>query len=234
MIGGNQLALGLTHPPALSRDDFVIGDCNRDALAAVDAWPDWPNGCLLLTGPEGSGKSHLVQIWSERCSAVQMPATALNDDRDPLADADSLAVEDIDRAAGNERALFHLLNRARERDATVLLTARDPAYPASVTLPDLASRLRALRPASLAPPDDPFLRRVLVKLLADRRLTASPALLEYLLARMERTFAAAASLVARLDEAALATGRPLSRHLAGQVLAEPDGARAGAGAAEAK
>jgi hypothetical protein len=60
----------------------------------------------------------------------------------------------------------------------------------------------------------------LVKLLADRQLTAPPPLLDFLIPRMERTFAAAAALVGALDEAALATGRPLTRQLAAPILGE--------------
>jgi chromosomal replication initiation ATPase DnaA len=89
-----------------------------------------------------------------------------------------------------------------------------------MALPDLASRLRAARPVRLLPPDDAFLRQVLVKLFADRQLFVSPPLLEYLERRMERSFAAAAALVRRMDEAALARGKPLSRQLAAEILAE--------------
>lgn len=217
---GGQLALGLSHPPALSRGDFVVGACNRDALATIDAWPDWPPGGVLLTGPEGSGKTHLVQIWAEASGGVSLPASELGEDADDLTDGRPVAVEDIDRAPGRERELFHLLNRVREQGSTVLLTARDPDIAADIVLPDLASRIRAARPARLLPPDDEFLRRVLVKLLGDRQLFAPEPLLDFLVTRMERTFAAASLLVARLDEAALATGRSLSRQLAATVVAE--------------
>ena len=228
-----QLALGLGHPPALSRADFVPGACNREALAAIDAWQDWHSGCLLLTGPQGSGKTHLVKIWTEQNGGGAIAADQLGDDGIALDEGGVLAVEDIDRTGG-ENALFHLLNLARERQASILLSARDPELPTKIVLPDLASRLRAARPARLLPPDDDFLRRVLVKLLADRQLFVSRPLMDYLMTRMERTFAAAALLVSRLDQAALATGRPLSRQLAGPILADLAGENAAVCAEEAK
>ena len=54
MSVAQQLALALDLPPALSRDDFLVGAGNRAALEAIDAWPSWPGGVLLLVGPAGS------------------------------------------------------------------------------------------------------------------------------------------------------------------------------------
>lgn len=221
-----QLPLGLGHAPSLSRADFVVGACNYGALAAIEAWPDWPEVPVLLSGPEGAGKTHLASIWAAASGAAVIPAADLGAVAPEIAGKSALAVEDIDRGA-DETALFHLLNHAREHGQAVLLTARDEAVAAGVALPDLASRLRAARPLRLLPPDDPFLRQVLVKLFSDRQLIVSASLLEYLLRRMERSFAAASVLVARMDEAALASSKPLTRQLAAAVLADLYGDEAG-------
>jgi len=68
-------------------------------------------------------------------------------------------------------------------------------------------------------PDDELLGSVLVKHFADRQLRIRPALIAYLTGRIERTFAAAAEIVATLDAAALADRRPIDIPLARQVLA---------------
>lgn len=218
---GEQLVLALDHAPALSREDFLIGPGNRDALATILGWPTWQTPFVLLEGPAGSGKTHLVEIWRARSDARIIPATELTElTGEDLTLAEAVAVEDIDRVEGRDAALFHLLNRARERGATVLLTARDGAKVRSAALPDLASRLRAAQPLTLTAPDDDLLARVMIKLFADRQLVVAPALVAQLLNRSERTFAAAAVLVRRLDEAALAAGRPISRQMASRILGE--------------
>jgi chromosomal replication initiation ATPase DnaA len=91
-------------------------------------------------------------------------------------------------------------------------------------LRDLASRLRALPAVTLAPPDDALLRAVMVKLFADRQLAVDEGLVGYLIARIERSFAAARAVVAELDREALRQKREVNRALAAELLHERESA----------
>ena len=73
----------------------------------------------------------------------------------------------------------------------------------------------------MAPPDDALLRAVLVKLFADRQLAVDESLIGYLAMRIERSFAAAKDVVARLDDEAMRHQRPLTRALAAEILRAP-------------
>src|ERR1700716_4089763 len=140
-----QLAFALPHAESLSRDDFLEGPCNAAALALVDNWPDWPNRMMLLAGPEGSGKSHLAAIWAEQAGARSTTAHALTLAGVPGALATgALVIEDLKSPDFDERALFHLMNLAREDEAYVLITARVPPSAVEVELRDLRSRLRTV------------------------------------------------------------------------------------------
>ena len=59
---------------------------NREAVAFIDAWPDWPAPAAALYGPSGSGKSHLVSIWAQRADA-RIVDVARSGRRDPAAQA---------------------------------------------------------------------------------------------------------------------------------------------------
>ena len=83
---------------------------------------------------------------------------------------------------------------------------------------DLNSRLRAVPVVALEPPDDPLLRALIVKLCTDRQLAIDEGTVSYLVTRIERSFAAARAVVARLDAAALRLRRPLTRALAAELL----------------
>jgi chromosomal replication initiation ATPase DnaA len=129
-------------------------------------------------------------------------------------------VEDLAGGAFDERALFHLLNLAREQQAFLLLTARQLPTLWSVGIRDLESRLKALPVVALAAPDDALLRALLVKLFTDRQINIDEGILTYVATRIERSFAAASAVVARLDQEALRQQRPLTRALAQEILRE--------------
>jgi len=214
-----QLAFALPHAESLSRDNFLEGPANAAALALVDAWPEWPNRTMLLAGPEGSGKSHLAAIWAEQAGARATSAHALTAANVPAELATgALVVEDLRAASFDERALFHLLNLAREEEAYILITARELPSALEIELRDLRSRLRALPVVSLQPPDDHLFRALIVKFCADRQLAVDEQVVSYLSTRLERSYAAARRAIELLDAEGLRQGRPVTRALAAELL----------------
>jgi chromosomal replication initiation ATPase DnaA len=217
-----QLAFALPHAESLTRDNFLEGPANEAGLALIDRWPDWPNRIMLLVGPEGSGKSHLAAIWAEEAGARSTSAHALTATAVPGALATgALVVEDLKSADFDERAMFHLMNLAREDDAAVLITARAPPSAFEVELRDLRSRLRTVPVVSLLAPDDQLFRGLIVKFCADRQMTIDETVVAYLSSRIERSYAAVRRTVELLDSEALRLGRPVTRALAAELLRHP-------------
>ena len=223
-----QLAFDLPGQPAFRREDFFVSPANATALAALDR-ADWPGAKLLLTGPPGSGKTHLARMWAAEQTAALLRGTDLAGDAVPLATLarhSAVVVDDADAVAGNrgaEAALFHLHNLITPA-GRLLLTAATPVRDWGAVLPDLISRLTAAPVARLDRPDDALLSAVLVKLFADRQIAVPPPLIPYLVARMDRSIGAARDLVAALDRRALQLGRPVTRALAAEVVGDIGGA----------
>jgi chromosomal replication initiation ATPase DnaA len=213
-----QLALDLGHRPALGARDFLVAPGNRQAVAWLDRWPAWQAPGLVVYGPRGCGKSHLVNVWRARSGAAVVAADTLAEASAPTT-ARALAVEDAGGGI-DETALLHLYNMVVEGGGTVLLTAADPPARWGLRLPDLASRLAALPAVAVGGPDDRLLAAVLVKLFADRQLEVAPEVIEYLLARIERSFDAAGRVVEALDRASLAGRRRITVPFVGQVLSD--------------
>lgn len=215
---GRQLILDLPHRAALGAEDFLVSQSNAAATAMVDLWPHWPATALLLLGPPGSGKSHLVEVWRQRSQAQRIEARGLRSVTVPgLFAHRALALEDAGPGL-DETALFHLLNLAHQRDAHVLITSSLNPAQWNVTLPDLLSRLRAAPSIEIGAPDDALLRGVLVKLFADRQLSVEETVISYLVNRMPRSLAAARALVAEMDARALEEKAPVTRSFAARIL----------------
>lgn len=216
----SQLAFDLPFRAALGREDFFVASPNAAALTALDGWRGWPGGKMVLVGPPASGKTHLAHVWADMTGASLHPARSLSvQDVPGLAAQPAMVVEDCDSLTpAAETALFHLHNMMAANRRPLLLTACTPPRDWCLTLPDLASRVQAASLTRLEGPDDALLAAVLVKLFADRQITVPPALIAYLLPRMERSFDAARAMVAGLDAAALAKGGAVTRALAATVL----------------
>jgi chromosomal replication initiation ATPase DnaA len=210
-----QLAFDLPHRTALGREDFLVSASNREAVAWIDRWPDWPAPALVLYGPEGCGKTHLLHLWQERALCRIVDGARLDAAEVPRLLAESgarIAIENGEHAA--ERALLHLYNACAERQGSLLFAARRPPASWSFALADLSSRLRAAPAIPVGAADEELVAALLVKHFADRQLRVAPEVIGYLLPRIERSAAAAAAFAARLDALALARGRRVTIALA--------------------
>ena len=214
-----QLPLALELRPALGRADFMVADCNREAVSWIDHWPDWPVPALCLYGPRGSGKSHLAEVWRARSAALSVSGHDLvgaNPDV-LLGDATGLVIEDADLGL-DETVCFHLYNMLKERGGHLLMTAQQPPARWKVDLPDLKSRLGAALVCEISPPDDGLMVGLLIKLFADRQMAPSPQIIAYILPRIERSFVALTDLVAAIDRQALAQKRAVTLPLVRSVM----------------
>lgn len=214
-----QLPLDLGHSPGRSRDDLVVSAANEQAVALIDRWPDWPAPVVVLAGPPGSGKSHMAAVWVEASGAVAVPAGSIGTVAVQRAEAGSpVLIEDVDAARLDENALFHLINAVRGAGTQLLLTSR--RFPAAwgMSLPDLASRLKAAATVEIREPDDALLAGVVTKLFADRQVDVEPHVVQFLARRIERSLATAIRVVDRLDSMALERKGPITRTLAAEAV----------------
>lgn len=216
-----QLPLDLGHGTGYTRDDLVVSGANEQAVALVDGWPHWPSPVVVLAGPTGSGKTHLASIWRERADALQMDGRRIGGSA-AFSGSCPVLIDDIDAAPIDAAALFHLINAVRGAGSHLLLTARRFPGAWDVTLPDLASRLKAAATVEIHEPDDLLLAGVITKLFADRQIEVEPHVVQYLARRIERSLGTAMRLVEKLDRLALEQKTRITRALAADAVSSMD------------
>lgn len=222
-----QLVLALPHRQAREADDFLVSQSNAAAVELVDSWPNWGRAAALVVGPQGAGKSHLANVWRLRSQAHLVAAARLDEASvGKLEELRALVVEDIDRGIGSEQVLFHLLNFAREKAGSLLMTSRAAPGDIEIGLPDLRSRLRATPPVHIAQPDDALIGSVLVKLFSDRQLAVDPHVVSYLALHVDRSMDLVLKVVAACDRLSLARQGKITRAVAAaalrSVVGDPD------------
>lgn len=210
----SQLILPLEPASRMTRDDFIVGPSNQHALAFLDAWPGWPMPAAALHGPSASGKTHLARIWAMRANAELADARELG-----VPIAGPAVVENCDSVTGqaHEAALFAML----ERGTPLLLTGRGAPGSWPATLPDLASRFRALVGFELGGADEALLMALAVKLFADRQVQVPEAVVIELVQQLERSPAAIRDFIARADREALSRQKPINLQLIRRLMADP-------------
>jgi DnaA family protein len=220
-----QIPLALLAPPAPSFENFLPG-ANAEALAYLSGlMPADPP--VLLWGPTGSGKTHLLRALAERWQAAGQ-RVAWYDADTPLpwelpAHESLLLLDDCQRFdEGQQHAAFALFVESAGQGYTVVATADAPAVDLAVR-EDLRTRLGWGPSFALEPLREAEMRAVLRREADRRGLLLGDEVLDYLLTRFERNLKGLMSLLERLDEFALASKRPLTVPLLKAMLVDETG-----------
>lgn len=181
-----QLTLGLFFERDYCPEDFMVTNANVEAYRAIQNPKLWPDKRLLIIGEEGSGKTHLTKIFKD-----SLP--------------DSWLAENIENC--DEEELFHLINKAKNEDKYLLLTATNFT---TFQLKDLQSRINSTHKVLIKPADEQLLKIILNKHFFDKQIKVKDEVLDYILTHYERNYKAIKTLVNDLDKLALTAKRHIT------------------------
>lgn len=213
-----QLPLRLRFPSPRRFDAFVTGD-NADVVAAVTRLAHAPAAeSLFLSGPESSGKTHLLSAAAtDTPGAIYLPLQQLGEQAEQMIMAATqsplICIDEVDIIAGRrslEIMLFDLYNRVRESRGRMLFAARQAPARIGIALPDLVSRLSSLVQMPLRPLDDSAARAVLVERAQQRGFQLADDVLEFLFRRFPRNLGAMLDMIDQLDSESLAQRRRIT------------------------
>ncbi len=212
-----QYHLPLPQTDKMTADDFMVTDSNREAAGwLVECAPaSWPAHCLILYGPNGCGKTHLLSIWKEKHDArsLGLGEDIMDEIQGGCVLYKGLALDDADRIGGNaahEEWMQHVYNVTQATRLPLLLTATKAPAEWGMKLKDIESRLKSCPAIALKQPDDMLMRSMLLKQFSDRQLLVEEDVIEYLAQRLERSGCAIRDAVELLDQKALEKKRKIT------------------------
>jgi len=209
-----QYLLDLKNLESFDADDYIITESNIHALKWIDQWPNWGNAkysnITSILGEEGSGKTHLAQIWAQRSGAIILEPSNLSTKQYAENTAKCYILEDLQNALSNEVELFYLLEHIIHNNKYLLITTNTPIHHLEIKLPDLKSRLNSIFLIEIKKPDEKMIEQILVKFFSDRQISISSNVIKYLLTRVNYNYKNIAEIVEKLDLLSLEAQKNIS------------------------
>ena len=226
-------------------DSFVVGQANRLAHVAVQTVAARPgvSSPLLLFGPTGVGKTHLLEgLWTEarrkqaRCQAVYLSAeqyttlflgalhgSGLPSFRRKYRGLDLLIIDDIQFLAGKRATLVELLHTIdqflREGRQLVFAADRSPAELSELG-PELIARLQGGLACGLQAPEYETRLGIVQQMAARQQLDVPVDVQAYVAAHFRSHARELAGALNRLQAASLALQQPIDLAMAEEALSE--------------
>jgi DnaA family protein len=229
MLFSPQIPLQLEPSRSDRFEDYVTGP-NQNTLLAVQQLLDDPGGSLFLSGPEGSGKSHLLNALCHAArekglGAFYIALQHLPDEAaaglDGLRGLDLVCVDDLDSVAGKplwEQALFRCFDEVRATNGRLAISSRLSLSSLQFNLPDLQSRLTWGLRMSLRLPDDDGKLQVLQRRALALGIELPRDVQRYLIKHSKRDMGSLLSMLEQLRNAAFVAKRRITVPLAREIL----------------
>lgn len=203
--------------------DFIVSACNQYVFEWLEKWPSdrIKDNFVCLVGDGGSGKTHIANIWAARVDAEVINATS--DIFSKWYELSSLAttqrhfvLDDADQI-GDDILLYYIYNTAKEKNAYVLMTAKNTPSRWSIKLPDIRSRITTINVINIQSPNEDEMKQILVKMLAKRGLTPYNEVVNYICNRIDRSYESMNYWAHQIDQMSNSNRREIMQKLREQL-----------------
>jgi chromosomal replication initiation ATPase DnaA len=174
--------------------DFIVSGCNRYVYEWLEKWPSERinNNFVCLVGESGAGKTHLANIWADRVKAdVVTSSSDIFSKWYELSSSETaqryFVLDDADQI-GDDVLLYYIYNTVKEKNAYVLMTAKNPPSRWRTKLPDIRSRISTINVINIHGPNEDEMKQIFEKMLERRGIKAHDEMINYICNRIDRSY----------------------------------------------
>ena len=192
-------------------DNFFVNYTNQEAHNIIINKSFGQN--IFLLGPRKSGKTDLLNIWSEKNRSIKFQ----NNFNEVIKLKKNVSIDNI--LQRNEEEIFHIINHCNLFNLKILGTSSIELTSCEYKLKDLFSRLRSFYHIKINQPDEEMCKIYMTKLFYEKQIIVkNKEIFDFIFNRVTRTYNNIYLLVDRIDKLSLQKKRQLTIPLIKEIL----------------
>ena len=198
--------------------DFFVSSNNFEAYKLIESWPKWPNKFINIFGPNGCGKTHLINILDKKIKLLTIDANKFDDKINNLVENFDCIVIDNYEENINENLLYSFINQVLQFNKSVIINSSNSIKNLKIKLIDLKSRLDSFLEIKIDLPTDDLIRVIISKSFSDKQIDLNNKNLEFIIKNIERSYDKIFKFIKDIDNISLSTGKSININLIKKVL----------------
>ena len=222
MSNSKQLSLPISWAFSRNISDFVVSDCNRYAFEWLEKWPfKIQDNFVCLIGGNGAGKTHLAHIWADRLGAEMVRSFDILNKWYDIASVENhqkyFVLDDADELE-EDILLFYIYNTIKEKNAYLLMTAKQYPNKWNLKFEDIKSRLSTISIIKIQKPNETAMYSIIEKMLLQRGIQVKLNVIEYMTNRIERSYESINYWINQIDSKLINRKSKLSIQFVKEIL----------------
>ena len=216
----NQLILNFDYDQNFKDQDFYVSKSNEFAFKLLNSWPKWEKNFVNLIWENFSGKTHLVNIFLQKCKGIKIEANEINNEfLKKIKIFENIIIENFNDKI-DENLLFTLINIVDQDNKYLILTSKTPLVDYSFNLRDLNSRSKNFLLCNIEKPGDDLMFALILKNLSDRQISIDKKLVDFIIKRIDRSYGKIFDFIYKIDKISLKRKKPIDFKIIKEALGE--------------